>query len=635
MVDALVEKLQKANWAYRNTDTLLMSDEEYDRDLEKLRALSPAHPFLSLIGAKPPSGVKEVILPVTMGSLDKVIYGEGGLDRWKKRMGRGAIKSFVITEKLDGISAMFVIRGSKKHLYLRGDGVRGVDVSLIIGTIGLGSVGGEVMVRGEIVLPVAATPPGSIGRSLINGWVHRSSAAGDAKRLEVAKELSAAHFVGYQVLEPAGMTRRQQSEWLSANGFRKPWTRVIAEPGLKEDALRDMLVTRRAESEYPLDGIVIGADCVPAAIGGGEAKNPADCIAFKAALDEQKETTTVIQVEWNASRQGCLIPRIQVEPVTIGGANIQWLSGHNAAMIYKNKIGPGARIVVRRSGDVIPTLDSVVAANEASMPSVKWAWDSGNTHAMASASEATNTVPMLHALQTLGVENIGPGLVDKLAEAGLTRMRQLWDATPGRLSEAIGAGRGPALHKNLRECVAKAGQLKLLIASNLLPRGVGERKLRLLYAKEADARRWRQEDMADVAGWSAETLSELFKTLPAALAWPSEQFGVGASFGASATSLLPASASSLLPASASSLLPAPVTAPSKFVVFTGVRDKVLEENIRPHGWAVEPAVTKKTTVLVIADVADADSAESGKVKKARAAGIRIMRISDFRTFATV
>ena len=616
MVDALVEKLQKANWAYRNTDTLLMSDEEYDRDLEKLRALSPAHPFLSLIGAKPPSGVKEVILPVTMGSLDKVIYGEGGLDRWKKRMGRGAIKSFVITEKLDGISAMFVKRGSKKHLYLRGDGVRGVDVSLIIGALGLGHVSGDVMVRGEIVLPVAATPPGSIGRSLINGWVHRSSSTGDA-----VPELSAAHFVGYHALEPAGMTRRQQSEWLSANGFRKPWTRVIAEPGLKEDALRDMLVTRRATSEYPLDGIVIGADCVPAAIGGGEAKNPADCIAFKAALDEQKETTTVIQVEWNASRQGCLIPRIQVEPVTIGGANIQWLSGHNAAMIYKNKIGPGARIVVRRSGDVIPTLDSVLSANEASMPSVKWAWDAGNTHAMASGNEATNTVPMLHALQTLGVENIGPGLVDKLAEAGLTRMRQLWDATPERLSEAIGAGRGPSLHKNLRECVAKAGQLTLLIASNLLPRGVGERKLRLLYAKEADARRWRQEDMADVGGWSAETLSELFKTLPAALAWPSEQFGVG-------------TANASVPSGAAAV-PAASAPPSKFVVFTGVRDKVLEENIRPHGWAVEPAVTKKTTVLVVADAAHEDATESGKVKKARAAGIRIMRISDFRTFATV
>jgi NAD-dependent DNA ligase len=241
---------------------------------------------------------------------------------------------------------------------------------------------------------------------------------------------------------------------------------------------------------------------------------------------------------------------------------------------------------------------------------------------MVSAGEATNTAPMLHALQTLGVENIGPGLVDKLAEAGIVRMRQLWDSNAERLGEAIGAGRGPALHKNLRECVAKAGQLTLLIASNLLPRGVGERKLRLLYAKEADARRWRQEDMADVAGWSEETLSELFKVLPAALAWPAEQFGVGAAS---------ASASSV-----ASPLPGPLHAAlapaSKFVVFTGVRDKVLEENIRPHGWAVEPAVTKKTTVLV---VADADAAESGKVKKARAAGIRIMHISDFRTFATV
>jgi NAD-dependent DNA ligase len=130
--------------------------------------------------------------------------------------------------------------------------------------------------------------------------------------------------------------------------------------------------------------------------------------------------------------------------------------------------------------------------------------------------------------------------------------------------------------------------------------------------------------MADVAGWSGETLSELFKVLPAALAWPVEQFGVG-------------TASAAAPGHPQQA-EVPSAAASKFVVFTGVRDQVLEENIRHHGWAVEPAVTKKTTVLVVADIAyasHADAAESGKVKKARAAGIRIMRISDFRTFATV
>jgi NAD-dependent DNA ligase len=65
-------------------------------------------------------------------------------------------------------------------------------------------------------------------------------------------------------------------------------------------------------------------------------------------------------------------------------------------------------------------------------------------------------------------------------------------------------------------------------------------------------------------------------------------------------------------------------------VFTGVRDKTLEVAITAKGWSVDPAITKKTTVLV---VADEDVKETGKIKKAREAGIRIMRISEFRTFA--
>jgi NAD-dependent DNA ligase len=113
-------------------------------------------------------------------------------------------------------------------------------------------------------------------------------------------------------------------------------------------------------------------------------------------------------------------------------------------------------------------------------------------------------------------------------------------------------------------------------------------------------------------------LEALFKTLPAALAWSKKSFG----------NLLP------LP------LPSPASAapqqkqeqlPEKFVVFTGVRDKVLEGVLGARGWGIEPAVTKKTSVLVIADGDDVK--ESGKVKKAQAAGIRIMRISEFRTFS--
>ena len=62
---------------------------------------------------------------------------------------------------------------------------------------------------------------------------------------------------------------------------------------------------------------------------------------------------------------------------------------------------------------------------------------------------------------------------------------------------------------------------------------------------------------------------------------------------------------------------------------------MLEGSIAAKGWSVDAAVTKKTTVLVVADSeADAPSGlkETGKVKKAREAGVRIMRISEFRTF---
>ena len=589
MVDVLVENLQRANWLYHNTDNLSMTDDEFDRGIEELRRLSPAHPFLSIVGAKAERGT---ILPYVMGSLDKIRYGEGGLDRWKKRM--AGIKSYLITEKLDGISALYVSQGGKKSLYLRGDGVKGVCISGLIDSLRLVKPLGDFAVRGELVLPTAATPSGSIGRSLINGWVHRSA----------VKELAAVHFVAYQVFQPSGLGRKAQSAWLDEHGFKKPWTRIVAAPGLAEQLAKDILVARRRESEYPLDGIVIGADCVPATVGGGEARNPTDCIAFKASLDEQKQETTVIGVEWNASRQGCLIPRIQIEPVTIGGANIQWLSGHNAGLINKNGIGPGARIIVRRSGDVIPTLDSVLTPVVASMPEGTWAWDENQTHAMATVSQES----ILHALQTLGVESIGPGLCDKLVAAGLSTMSLLWKASAVRLGEIIGAGRGPALYENLRVCMAKATQMQLLIASNMLPRGVGERKLRILYAVAPDARNWSSPMSNEkVNGWSEESLNELLRVLPAALAWSVPFSSVPKAQTATATA----------------------TASTKFVVFTGVRDKALEASIAAKGWSTDSAVTKKTTVLV---VADSDAVESGKVKKAREAGIRIMRISDFRTF---
>ena len=605
-LESLVKKLTAANLAYRNTDTLLMTDEEYDEGLKALRALAPNHPLLTQIGADEDG--KTVALPSKMASLDKVIYGEGALEKWKKKYNTG---SYVVSEKLDGISCLYVCKSGKQSLYLRGNGVKGVDVSGLIGKIRLykAKPSGDFIVRGELVLKKADTPKGSIGRSLINGWVHRLESA--------AAELSKVYFLAYQVVQPAGMKRRQEFEWLREK-FEIPWTRILANPMLTSETAKNLLVAQRATSEYPTDGLVIATDAVPLASGPQgqteDLKNPKDCIAFKAALDEQKRTTIVQGIEWNLSRQGFLIPTILIEPVVIGEANIERLSGHNAATILKHKLGPGARIIVRRSGDVIPTLDTVLeGCSIASMPTAAWSWDENETHAVLTKVEGQETKEakvkaLVHALQTFEIPGVGEGVVEKMVEGGFDTMAKLWKASGGDLGKAIGPGRGPKVVEALKAMTPS--EAAMLIASNLLPRGVGERKLATLFAIESDPRRWTGQKFDNVPGWGLASIDELLLALPAALEWGKFR---GVALGAKVA--VPTGARAEAPKN------------GKSVVFTGVRDKVLEEKLKAQGWEISPTVTKKTTVVVVADSWNGE--ESAKTKKATEYGARIMPITQF------
>ena len=92
------------------------------------------------------------------------------------------------------------------------------------------------------------------------------------------------------------------------------------------------------------------------------------------ALDDQRAETTVTGVEWASSRHGIWVPRILFDPVQIGSATIECCTGVHMCYIQGHKIGVGARIVVRRSGDVIPTLDRVItpAAVVAEPPAGRW-----------------------------------------------------------------------------------------------------------------------------------------------------------------------------------------------------------------------------------------------------------------------
>lgn len=575
-MDSLVERLQKANWAYHNGEPI-MSDDAYDLEIEKLRKLSPNHPFLSVIGAPVSKGV---LLPYTMGSQNKIRADSGTLEKWLLR----TKNNYIVSDKLDGISALYV---NGKSLYLRGDGVKGSDVSHMIGVLQGLSVSDQCVVRGELVL--RTEDAAGIGRSIVNGWMHR--------RDDLPKEASKIRFVAYQLIEPSGLCRSDQMKWLSAHGFETPWWSTVARDIKEADLMK--ILTQRRGGAYPIDGLVVAVDSIPVGVGGGEARNPPDSVAFKASLDDQKEETTVVGIVWTTSRHNALIPRIQIEPVEIGGAKIEWLSGHNASYISENQIGAGARIIVRRSGDVIPALDSVLepCLSPLDIPGHDWQWDASHVHAIVSAASPSKA--LLHALQTLGVEGIGPGLVDKLVEGGITTMLALWNSKAADLAPHIGSGRAEALLKFLKKARESASYSTLLIASNRLPRGVGERKMRVLFEHEPNPRKW--SPSSSYAGWSEESLHELVKALPSALAWVEGSFP-----------------------SCPVKEKETVNQTLKQVVFTGVRDKDLELLLPSKGYCLQDTVSRSTEILV------RDTKESTKTKKAASLGITMMSISEFK-----
>ena len=328
----LVARLEAAAAAYYNSGAPLMSDEAYDELVDELRAAAPNHPFLNRVGAPPVAGTA---LPYKMQSLDKVKPGSGELRRFLSKAssagasGPSGRASLVLSEKLDGISALWI--GRTRQLFLRGDDLVGTDVSALAARGIQGLVADPALVvRGELVVPRAGFAGASLVRNWVNGILHRD----DATDADIQK----IRFVAYEVLEPA-LSRPQQFVRLRASGFETAWWQRVE--NCTEEVLKSHFVARRAASPYETDGIVVAT--VVAAAASDRAR-PTDKVAFKMPVADEILQTTVVAVLWAVSAQGYLIPRIQIEPVEIHGARIEYCSAHNARFVESGGLGPGAVI---------------------------------------------------------------------------------------------------------------------------------------------------------------------------------------------------------------------------------------------------------------------------------------------------
>jgi NAD-dependent DNA ligase len=371
--------------------------------------------------------------------------------------------------------------------------------------------------------------------------------------------------------------------------------------------LSETLVLRRKESKYPIDGIVVGENCVPKKQeAGASVENPKDMRAFKMPMDDQRATTTVVDIVWSASYQGYWIPRIQIEPVTIGGSRIEFLTGHNARFVLTHEIGKGAKIVVRKSGDVIPTLDSVIVKGKRiELPEGVWDGDVNTaSHYKLKEGQANQEVlqkKLEHFAKTLDIPHLGPGLVAKLVAEGKDTPNDLLTIEKIDLELIVGKGMATKIYPVLQEKLQSCSELTLMIASGMMPRGVGNTKLESLFALQADISKW--SSIKTCEGWSADALSTFLATLPTYEAWRTKELPIIPYPRVQAQAQAPSVASQ-----------------QGVVCLTGFRDAEFQRRMEQKGFTFVTGVSKKVTHLIIKTAGET----SEKVKKAEELGLRIL-----------
>ena len=623
LLDILSEKqlkdlLTKANDLYYNKpEKVVLSDEQFDIIKDYFANRYPDHPFLKLVGA-PIIGKKDkVVLPFPMPSMDKIKPQTGALTKWVTKYNKPS--SYILSAKLDGTSGLYTTTQGVAKLYTRGDGLIGKDITHLIPFLNLPNLltHPDIAVRGEFVISKEKfvkhfkSKGGKNARNTVAGLINTLIGSDDHKFID---------FVGYEIIMP-DMTPQKQMAFIEKTLKMHTVNNRITS-SLSNEQLSELLVDWRTNYKYEIDGIIVTHNKV---YSERKNKNPEHAFAFKMVLSDQVAEAKVVNVLWSPSKDGYLKPRVQIEPIELGGVTITYATGKNAAFIEKHKIGIGSVIELVRSGDVIPDIKNVVIpANEPSMPDVEYMWNDTHVDIMLvdkSADETVREKNILGFFKALEVEGLGPGVVKKIINAGFTTIPAILRMTEDDFLDLDGFKKTMAkkIYTNIDKGVKNANLALLMKASNIFGRGFGERKLQpvlkkyptILIDKESESEKVAKLLLVD--GWSTKSSTEFVKHVDAFVAFLKECGLVH----------------KLTEISFTKEKEMDTTHPlyGEKIVFSGFRPKELMEKIQAKGGEIGLSVSKKTFAVIVKTMDE----DTGKAEQARAFGVSVMTPNAFIT----
>tara|TARA_B110000858_G_scaffold197500_3_gene259380 strand:+ start:1974 stop:5336 length:3363 start_codon:yes stop_codon:yes gene_type:complete len=623
----LTDMLTKANDMYYNKpDKVILSDEQFDIIKEYFATKYPDHPFLKVVGAPIVGKKDKVVLPYPMPSMDKIKPDTGALTKWLIKYNKP--KSYVVSAKLDGTSGLYTTKGGEAKLYTRGDGLVGKDITHLIPYLKLPDpkTFPDLVIRGEFVISKKNFDAHFKG----SGWKNaRNTVAGLINTLKGSEKHTHIDYVGYEVMVPE-LTPSKQMEMMEKT-LKMHTVKNQTVSNLSNAILSKLLVDWRSNYTYEIDGIIVAHNKV---YPERKNKNPDHAFAFKMVLSDQVAEAKVVNIEWNPSKDGYLKPRVQIEPVELGGVTITYATGKNASFIEKNKIGIGAIIELVRSGDVIPDIKKVVVpAKEPSMPDVPYLWNDTHVDIMLVDKSADATVReknILGFFKALDVDGVGAGVIKKLIAAGYDSVPAILRMREADFLELEGFKKTLAnkIYTNIKSGVESSSLPMLMKASNIFGRGFGERKLKPVLAKypnillDKDSDTKKVAKLVTVDGWSTKSASEFVKHIGAFVAFMKE-CGLEARL---KTSNPGGTVEAGVAVGAGVEVDKSHPLFGKKIVMTGFRDKDLIKRIESKGGEMGSSVSKKTFAVLVKDIDE----DTGKAEQARQLGVSLMTPESFK-----
>jgi len=465
-LEALRRELTQAGIEYYVLDSPTMSDYDYDHKLRRLEELEAQYPDLitpdsptQRVGGNPLSAFEEVEHRVPLESLQDVFDFEE-LRAFDQRV-TGVVQNvtYMAEPKVDGLSVALeyedglFIRGAT-----RGDGRVGEDVTENLRTIKsiplrIPDAPHHLIVRGEVFMPKKVFHQLNEEREKRGEALFanpRNAAAGSLRQLDpkiaASRKLDILVFNVQWADDIHFLTHEESLKFLKQKGFK-----VI--PHYSCETIKDVISyiqqigENRDQYSFDIDGAVIKVNNLHQREQlGSTAKFPRWAAAYKypPEIKESRLVDILIQV----GRTGVLTPKAVLEPVRLAGTTVTNATLHNQDFITEKDIRIGDTVLVRKAGEIIPEVLSVVIdkrpadtkpyqlPNACPVCGAAVARDEDGAHIRCTGAECPaqllRNLAHFASRDAMDIEGLGIAVVENLVQAGLVR-------TPGDLYFLDGA----------------------------------------------------------------------------------------------------------------------------------------------------------------------------------------------------